>query len=56
MLDKEYLDKLKKEDYIAFDNLINDPMVTGSDSNINTFVFVVSLILIIISVFGIYLI
>lgn len=29
MIDKEYLDKLKEEDYIDWDNLINDPLVTG---------------------------
>lgn len=32
MIDKEYLEKLKEEDYIAWDSLVNDPMVVGSDS------------------------
>lgn len=32
MIDKDYLDKLKKEDYIAWDDLVNDPMVMGRNS------------------------
>lgn len=31
MIDKDYLDRLKEEDYIAYDDLTNDPMVTGHD-------------------------
>lgn len=31
MIDKDYLEKLKEEDYIAYDDLTNDPMVTGHD-------------------------
>ena len=30
MINKDYLEKLKKEDYVAWDSLINDPMITGS--------------------------
>tara|TARA_R110000850_G_scaffold34024_4_gene92281 strand:- start:1028 stop:1204 length:177 start_codon:yes stop_codon:yes gene_type:complete len=30
MIDEEYLKKLKEEDYIAWDSLVNDPMITGS--------------------------
>lgn len=29
MINKDYLEKLKEEDYIAYDDLTNDPMVTG---------------------------
>jgi hypothetical protein len=32
MTDKEYLRQLKEEDYIAWDSIVNDPMVTGSGS------------------------
>lgn len=31
MIDKDYLEQLKEEDYIAYDDLVNDPMITGSD-------------------------
>lgn len=31
MLNKEYLEKLKEEDYVSWDNLVNDPMVKGTD-------------------------
>ena len=51
MIDKEYLDKLKKEDYIAWDDLVNDPMVVGSDSGSDFIlvivVFVIAITLII---------
>tara|TARA_R110000851_G_scaffold40951_2_gene102985 strand:- start:1771 stop:1953 length:183 start_codon:yes stop_codon:yes gene_type:complete len=30
MIDKEYLDKIKKEDYTAWDDILNDPTVIGS--------------------------
>ena len=30
MIDKNYLEKLKEEDYIGYDSLVNDPMITGS--------------------------
>ena len=33
MINKEYLDKLKEEDYIAWDSVVNDSMVTGGGSN-----------------------
>ncbi|MFB9055041.1 hypothetical protein ACFFVB_18315 [Formosa undariae] len=32
MIDKEYLDKLKEEDYMAWDDLVNDPMIVGQDT------------------------
>jgi hypothetical protein len=37
MIDKDYLEQLKKEDYIAWDNLVNDPMVTGTNNGIGFF-------------------
>lgn len=33
MKNKEYLDKLKEEDYIAWDSVVNDPMVTGGSTD-----------------------
>lgn len=30
MISKEYLDQLKKEDYIAWDSLVNDPTLCGT--------------------------
>ncbi len=33
MIDKEYLKKLKEEDYIDYDSLVNDPMIKGSAEN-----------------------
>lgn len=33
MLDKKYLEKLKKEDYIAWHSIVNDPMVVGTGSS-----------------------
>lgn len=32
VIDKEYLEQLKEEDYIAWDDLVNDPMVVGQKS------------------------
>lgn len=32
MLDKDYLDKLKEEDYIAWDSLVNDPYLVGTET------------------------
>lgn len=52
MIDKEYLDKLKEEDYIAWDNLVNDPIVTGGsdDSTFGCFMFGAIIVLIVIGV------
>lgn len=47
MIDKEYLEKLKEEDYIAWDSLVNDPMVTGSDSGTGLILPVVVMIILI---------
>lgn len=33
MIDKDYLNKLKEKDYMAWDSLVNDPMITGSRGN-----------------------
>ena len=45
MLDKEYLEKLKEEDYIAWDSLVNDPYMVGSGGD-DVFDFIMLLILI----------
>jgi hypothetical protein len=47
MLDKEYLDRLKKEDYIAWDHLVNDPMVAGEDTGGDGLLLTIVLIVII---------
>ena len=53
MIDKEYLKKLKEEDYIAWDSLVNDPMITGgqtSDGCILPIVAIIIFVIIIISI------
>ncbi|MCH4824280.1 hypothetical protein ML462_13980 [Gramella lutea] len=47
MIDKEYLDKLKDEDYIAWDSLVNDPMIVGSDSGTGIILPVIVMIILI---------
>tara|TARA_R110000782_G_scaffold124173_1_gene215725 strand:- start:410 stop:577 length:168 start_codon:yes stop_codon:yes gene_type:complete len=47
MLDKKYLNKLKEEDYISWDNLVNDPMVVGQDTSGNFILPIVVLIVVI---------
>lgn len=47
MIDKYYLDKLKEEDYIAWDDLVNDPMMCGSDSGKGLILPVIVLIIVI---------
>ena len=47
MLDKKYLDKLKEEDYIAWDDLVNDPMVVVQDTSINPISLIIVLIIVI---------
>jgi len=47
MIDKKYLDKLKEEDYIAWDDLVNDPMVVGQNTESSlgsVFLFVVLIV------------
>jgi hypothetical protein len=53
MIDKEYLEKLKEEDYIAWDSLVNDPMIVGSgdDGCILPIVAIIILAIICFSVF-----
>lgn len=53
MIDKEYLKQLKEEDYIAWDELVNDPMVVGSSSGTGCLPsFVLFFILIIVILLG----
>ena len=52
MIDKEYLDKLKKEDYIAYDDLMNDPMVTGQDTSPSGFILICIIAITIIGFIG----
>ncbi len=47
MIDKEYLEKLKEEDYIAWDNLVNDPLVVGSNSGTGLILPVILMIILI---------
>lgn len=47
MIDNRYLDKLKEEDYIAWDDLVNDPMMIGNSSNCSGFVLLFATILIV---------
>jgi hypothetical protein len=47
MIDKKYLDKLKEEDYIAWDDLVNDPMVVGQNTESSlgsVFLFIVLIV------------
>jgi hypothetical protein len=46
MIDKDYLDRLKEEDYIAWDSLVNDPMVVGNDSGTGLIFSVIVIVLI----------
>jgi hypothetical protein len=46
MIDKEYLKKLKEEDYMAWDDLVNDPMVVGSDDGVSSIVIIIGFILV----------
>lgn len=51
MIDRDYLKKLKKEDYIAWHDLTNDPLVIGNHAN-NGCGSLVLLIVVIILVIG----
>lgn len=46
MSEKEYLEKLKEEDYIAWDQLVNDPMVTGTSSGSSTTLFLTIIVIV----------
>jgi hypothetical protein len=47
MIDKKYLDKLKEEDYMAWDDLVNDPMVVGQNTGGDFILPIVVLIVVI---------
>lgn len=32
-MSREYLEKLKEEDYMHWDSVVNDPMITGESSD-----------------------
>jgi hypothetical protein len=53
MIDKEYLKKLKKEDYIAWDSLVNDPMITGVQTSDGCVLPIVAIIIFVIIIFSI---
>jgi len=55
MIDKEYLDNLKKEDYMAWDNLVNDPMVLGEDTGSNFILIIIVLVLFVGFIIGVLL-
>lgn len=47
-MSKEYLDKLREEDYIAWDNLVNDPRFTGPPTGGEGCVVTILMILVVI--------
>lgn len=47
MIDKDYLEKLKEEDYIAWDSLVNDPMITGGNSDYGFLLPIILMIIIV---------
>jgi hypothetical protein len=49
MINKEYLDRLKEEDYMAWDDLVNDPMVVGQDTG-GDFIFPVVVLIVVIGI------
>ena len=55
MIDKEYLDNLKKEDYIAWDNLVNDPIVLGEDTGSYFILIIIVLVLFVSLIVGVFL-
>lgn len=54
MIDKDYLEKLKEEDYIAWDSLVNDPMIVGSSGDDGCILPIVSIIILAIVCFSIF--
>ena len=44
---KKYLEKLKEEDYIHWDSVVNDPYVVGQDTYISALPFVILIIILI---------
>jgi hypothetical protein len=55
MIDKEYLDKLKEKDYLAWDDLVNDPMMVGSDSGDDFFILPIILLIVIAGIIVMFL-
>jgi hypothetical protein len=51
MIDKNYLKKLKEEDYIAWDSLVNDPIITGNGGDDGCILPIVLLLLTVITIF-----
>jgi 2-phosphoglycerate kinase len=49
MINKEYLDRLKQEDYMAWDDLVNDPMVVGQNTGVG-FVFPVVVLIVVFAI------
>ena len=47
MLDKEYLKQLKEEDYIAWDSLVNDPLLENPSSEYDVIGIMVLFIIIV---------
>lgn len=47
-MSKEYLNKLKEEDYIAWDNLVNDPVLVGPPTGGEGCVVTILMILVVI--------
>ena len=54
MIDKDYLEKLKEEDYIAWDSLVNDPMIVGSGGDDGCILPIVAIIILAIVCFSIF--
>lgn len=54
MIDKKYLDNLKEEDYIAWDDLVNDPMAVGQDTGVDLILPIIILTILIGMFIGVY--
>jgi len=55
MIDKEYLKKLKEEDYIAWDSLVNDPMIVGNRGYDGCVLYIAAIIIVTIICYCIFL-
>ncbi len=47
MIDKDYLKKLKEEDYTAWHDLMNDPMVVGQDTGVGCAILLAIMVLLV---------
>lgn len=47
MIDKKYLDRLKEDDYIAWAELENDPLVVGQNTGGGVILVIVALLIVI---------